>query len=74
MKIRIIDVDEEKEPLFSQDGELEGNDPIGIIEMIIPIIQVTFPEVGEYRLQILADDEMISERRILVMKIPGEPS
>lgn len=72
MKVQLVDADEERDPVFVKDGDVEFKDPRMIAEMGVHMINVTFPEPGEYRLQLLAAGDMVPlmERRILVMTVP----
>jgi hypothetical protein len=64
LRARIIDVNETRDPIFVKNGELGAKDPTAFLETIIPISGVTFPEPGEYRLQVFFNDEVIGERRL----------
>lgn len=72
VKLRLVDVDEEREPVFEVTSEVEFTDPRSVQEMICALAGMTFPEPGEYRLQLLANDEPILERRIVLNEIGDE--
>jgi hypothetical protein len=67
LQIRLIDVDELQDPIWRQDWKVEFADPISILELAVNEPNVVIPASGEYRLQLLADGELIIERRIVVM-------
>lgn len=72
IKFQIVDVDEEHEPLFKADIELEFSDPRMVFELALPVLGVRFPEPGEYRMQLYAGseaEEMIMERRIMALDL-----
>lgn len=70
IKLRIVDVDEESEPLFEVEQEIDIPDPRAIGEFDAHAMGISFPSPGEYRVQLFACNEMIIERRILVHQIP----
>ena len=68
----LIDADEERAPIFKQDQDIEFIDPRAIVELIFVSGGIQFPQPGEYRLQLIAANEFIMERRILVLQTPLE--
>jgi len=70
VKVCLVDVDEEREPLWFAEGEVEFSDPRAVIEMDFMMAGVTFPAPGEYRFQFYASGALIMERRILVNELP----
>lgn len=73
LKLRIIDVDEENDPLFNSEIDLEFDDPRAIIEINFQINGITFPEPGEYRVQLFCVNEPIIERRLVVIDASEKP-
>ena len=71
IKLRLTDVDEDKEPLFETEAEVEFPDPRTVLEMEVVMRGVVFPEAGEYRLQILGRHGHLLERRIVVQQVEG---
>ena len=67
-KLILVDVDEERAPIFEISEELEFTDPRMIMELCLTQVGIEFPASGEYRLKLIAKDEFIIERRILVIK------
>jgi hypothetical protein len=48
-------------------------DPLAVVEMQFILAGVTFPEPGEYRVELWADEHFIMDRRITAMKsVPPE--
>jgi len=52
LKLRLVDVDEEHDPLFEITLELDSPDPLLVGEAIFGHPAVVFPAPGEYRLQL----------------------
>lgn len=66
LTVRVIDVDEERDPVVSLEQEIEFPDPKTVVENIVQMAGLIFPEPGEYRVQILAGQVCLIERSILV--------
>jgi hypothetical protein len=62
----LVDVNEEDEPLFVHNRVVDFKDPRMVSEMVFVGQGIQFPRPGEYRLQLFANNEFMSERRILV--------
>jgi len=62
--IRLVDVDEEREPLWSDTQEVDSDDPRKVTELAIEALDTPFEESGIYRLQLLISDVTIMERSI----------
>jgi hypothetical protein len=67
LTLRLVDVDELRDPVANHAMPVEFVDPIAIVEGVLQLSDLVFPEPGEYRLQLLAETELIIERRIVVM-------
>jgi hypothetical protein len=66
LRLELVDANEERDPIFSEPSTMKFDDPRMIFEFIFQARNVTFPEEGEYRLRLFANDEFMIERRILV--------
>ena len=66
LKLRIVDADEEREPLIETIVEIPVPDRLAINEMIWQIGAIVFPSAGEYRIQTFAGDEPLLEQRLVV--------
>ncbi len=73
VRIRIIDVDEDREAILDSEVEVEFTDPRMIMEICLNVPGVTFPDPGEYRCQAFANNEFLMERRILAIKAGDSP-
>lgn len=71
IKLKLTTVDEESEPLFQGDIEVECNDPRTVYDMVLAVQNIKFPAAGEYRLHFYACGEFLMERRIIIV---GPPS
>jgi hypothetical protein len=70
--VRLIDVDETQEPLFTYETALDFVDPIDELEVAFVFSDLVFPALGEYRLQLRAAEQLLCERRLRVLR-PDEP-
>jgi hypothetical protein len=75
IQVRLIDVDEEREPVFAIDTRVAFSDPIVEMEVAFLVEDLIFPEPGDYRAQLLAGGQVLAERRIRLppLENPGEP-
>jgi hypothetical protein len=75
IRLMLVGPDESAPPLFSRDGVIEFGDPRMVAELNFIVTNISFATPGEYRLQILGNDELLMERRLYVVGPPadGEP-
>ena len=71
IKIRLIDADEDRLPLFDLATSTAFPDPIHIVEVMFVVPKLVIPVPGEYRLQVLAMDQLVQERRLVVASTEG---
>lgn len=71
-EFKIVDCNEEFDPLFQAFGDIEFSDPRAVLEMGFEITNLEFRQPGEYRCQVFANNEFLIERRLLVQQIPTE--
>ncbi|MFN0053167.1 MAG: DUF6941 family protein [Planctomycetales bacterium] len=67
IRLELVDVDEVRPPILSLSEEFDFNDPRMIFEICYFAPNIVFPSDGEYRLKLIAREEFIIERRILVV-------
>lgn len=67
LNIRIVDVDEEN-TLIESSVSVVFDDPRNVIEGMTAFMGVSFPQPGEYRLQLRCHEELLLERRIMLRK------
>ena len=70
--LRMVDVDEEKPPVFELKTDAVFPDPRAVVEMAFIASNIVLPEPGEYRLQLFAGASPMIERRILAVQIGVE--
>jgi hypothetical protein len=70
LRLRLIDVDETREPIEDRESLVEFEDPIVVVEPIFVLTQVVFPEPGEYRVQLYGAGQFLRERRLQVVPPP----
>jgi len=71
IRLQLVDVDEENDPIFEWTGEVDFPSPRELMEFDFHIPNVSFPSPGEYRIQLFADGELILERRLFMKDAPG---
>ncbi len=71
--IRLISSQKEEKVLFEQKGKVEFKDVRQVVTLAVNLQGVVFPEPGEYRFQLLTDNQLVGERRIICRQIqlPG---
>jgi hypothetical protein len=70
LTIRLVDVDDEKE-LFSAKAVIPNSDPLAVSVLAVEIRGVVFPSPGEYRFQLISRDDLLMERRLLLIQRSG---
>jgi hypothetical protein len=69
LKVQIIDTDEARDPIWVAEQEVDFPDPRMVAEFDFLIGGISFPEPGEYRVQVYASGQFVIERRLLVNKL-----
>lgn len=72
-KIRIVDAQQEDKVIFEQAGHVEFKDVQQVVTLAVNLQGVVFERPGEYRFQILAEDQLLGERRIICRKVNLPP-
>jgi len=67
IRLTLVGPNESQPPLFSREGMIEFVDPRMVAELNFALANISFPEPGEYRLQIFGNDELLMERRLYVL-------
>jgi hypothetical protein len=75
MRLRLIDPDEAREPVLEFETTVNFLDPTEEVEIVFRLIELVFPDPGEYRLQLYGAGQFLRERRFLVIPLenPGNP-
>ena len=75
IQLRLIDVDEAREPVLDFETTVKFLDPIDEVEIGFRLVDLVFAEPGDYRLQLYGAGQFLRERRFLVIPLenPGNP-
>ncbi len=76
IKLALVGEDETLPPLFAGEGVIHFADPRVVAELNFQLSNVAFPRPGAYRFQLFGNDQLLMERRLLVMQggqMPSEP-
>jgi hypothetical protein len=68
-KAQLVDADEEHDPLWIVEGEIELDDPRAVAELDFVVAGMSFPAPGEYRVQFHACGEFLIERRLMLVEV-----
>lgn len=71
LQLRIVDASE-AETLSEAEIEVQFRDPIQLIEFGVRLDNIWFPGPGEYRVQLAQGTEVLFERRLFVIGLPGD--
>lgn len=75
VRIRLVDSEEVRDPIFEVANEVVFHDRRMVSELIMNVGGLVFPAAGEYRVQTFAGDEPLLERRLVVMQPkPKQPN
>jgi hypothetical protein len=66
VRVQIVDAVEEREPIWMVESVVDFSDPRSVAEMDFMTGNVTFPDAGEYRVQVFAAGQFVIERRLSV--------
>ena len=64
LTLRLVSADEDV-TIVSADAEIDFDDPRAVVELSVELKNIGIPRAGEYRLQLLCEDEPLMERRII---------
>ena len=75
LRLRLIDVDEAREPVLDLETTVNFLDPTEEVEIAFRLVDLVFPEPGDYRLQLDGGGQFLRERRFLVIPLenPSNP-
>ena len=66
LSVRIMDVDERREPVVKLDLEVNLEDPLAVTQVVFGMPRLVFPEPGDYRLQAISGTTTLLEKRIIL--------
>ena len=67
IRVRVIDVDEEREPVVSDEAAVVFPSPLTELEVVFEFTDLIFPEDGEYRVQLYAGECLLREKRVVLV-------
>lgn len=73
LTIRMVDANEARPPLVQGQGQVEFQNPLAVANLALQFHGLTFPEPGEYRVQLLCRDELLREARLRLMLARTRP-
>jgi hypothetical protein len=75
VRLRLIDADEAREPVLEFETTVNFLDPTEEVEVAFRLVDLVFPEPGDYRLQLYGAGHFLRERRFLIIPLenPGHP-
>lgn len=73
LTIRLVDANEARPPLVQGQGQVEFQNPLAVANLALQFHGLTFPEPGEYRVQLLCRDELLREARLRLMLARPRP-
>jgi hypothetical protein len=71
LQVRLVDVDEEEEPIAVAESEVTFPDPLTEMEVVFSLNDLVFPGTGTYQLQLHANGQFLRERRLVIFPLPG---
>jgi len=73
MSVRIVDVDEKRDPVVKLDLEVNLEDPLAVTQVVFGMPRLVFPVAGDYRLQAISGGTRLLEKRIILREATGSP-
>lgn len=70
LSVRIVDVDEKRDPVVKLDLEVNLEDPLAVTQVVFGMPRLVFPEMGDYRLQAMSGSTRLLEKRLILREAP----
>ena len=71
--IRIVDANDARPPIVEGRGKVKFEDPRAIANLALQFHGLTFPQPGEYRVQLYANGALLREARLRVIQLKRPP-
>ncbi len=71
LSVKIVDVDEKREPVVKLDLEVNLEDPLAVTQVVFGMPRLVFPSAGDYRLQAVCGGTRLLEKRIILREASG---
>ncbi len=69
LTIRIADANDARPPIVEGDGFVDFKNPRAIANLALQFQGLTFPEAGEYRVQLNCQENPLRDARLMVVKV-----
>jgi hypothetical protein len=66
LTVRIVDVDEKRDPVVKLDLEVNLEDPLAVTQVVFGMPRLVFPEPGDYRIQAISGGSRLLEKRLIL--------
>jgi hypothetical protein len=70
--VRVVDVDEQREPLVEAKSDINVDDPLQVVMFTLPLENLVFPAPSVYRVQLFSGRTLLMERRMELVPHPQE--
>jgi hypothetical protein len=67
--IKLVNAQKEDQVLFEQKGQVEFKDVQQIVTLAVNLHGVIFPQPGEYRFQLFAEQQLLGERKVICRQV-----
>lgn len=67
--LRVVDSNDSRAPIVEGKGKVRFKDPRAIANLSLQFHGLTFPEPGEYRIQLFAEGELLREARLELVQL-----
>ena len=71
--IRLVDSNEARPPIVEGRGKVDFKNPRAIAHLALQFHGLTFPEAGEYRVQLWSGGELLREARLELLQVQVRP-
>jgi hypothetical protein len=69
LTVRIVDVDEVREPVVSLEVEVNMENPLAVTQFVFGMPPLVFPEPGDFRLQAISGGNRLLEKRLILREV-----
>ena len=73
LAIRIVDANDARPPIVEGRGKVHFKDPRAVANLALQFHGLTFPEAGQYRVQLYSGAELLREARLELIHVPMPP-
>lgn len=73
VKVRLVDVARDDKIIFEKNGTVQFRDVKQVVTMAMALQGVVFDHPGEYRFQLLVDEQLLGERMVVCRQISIQP-